>query len=59
MENKSLLVDRTFHPLLNAMHDSILTKMSLKGIYLSKALTCMKISCINQNCFFVNDFQGL
>ena len=24
----------------------------LKGIYLSKALTCIKVSCINKNCFF-------
>ena len=26
-----------------------------KGIYLSKALTCMKISCINKICFFVKE----
>ena len=26
-----------------------------KGIYLSKALTCMKFSCINKNCFFIKE----
>ena len=26
-----------------------------KGIYLSKALTCMEFSCINKNCVFVKE----
>ena len=31
----------------------------IKGIYLSKALTCIKFPCINKNCVFVKETETL
>ena len=31
--------------------------LPFKGIYLSKALTCMNFSCINKKCFFIKEMD--
>ena len=48
-------VRSSVHPaVIPSVHHTMAAKI-VKGIYLSKALTWMIFSCINNNCFFIKE----